>query len=52
MKKRFDAVKFQRKIREELGKKYSANREVFLSELQRKYGNLPKQKIGTQKRSI
>lgn len=40
MKKRFDAVKFQRKIREELGRKYLANRKVFLSEIKEKYGYL------------
>ena len=49
MKKKFDAVKFQRKVREELSKKYSSNREAFLRELKKKYGNLWKRKVGTHK---
>lgn len=44
MKKKFDAVKFQRKMREELGKKYNSDRDAFLCELKEKYGNLRKQK--------
>jgi ribosomal protein L29 len=47
MKKKFDAVKFQRKIREELSEKYLSERETFLRELKEKYGDLQKQKIGT-----
>ena len=47
MKKKFDAVKFQRKVREELSKKYSTNRDAFLHELKEKYGHLRKQKIDT-----
>jgi len=38
MKKKFDAVKFQRKVREELSKKYNVDREAFLRELKEKYG--------------
>ncbi len=49
MKKEFDAVKFQREVREELSKKYSSNREAFLRELKKKYGNLWKRKVGTHK---
>jgi len=49
MKKEFDAVKFQRKIRKEFSKKYSSNREAFLRELKEKYGNLRKHKVGTHK---
>ena len=30
MKKKFDAVKFQREVREELSKKYFADRDAFL----------------------
>ena len=45
MKKKFDAVKFQRKVREELGKKYRFNREGFLRELKEKYSDLRKQKF-------
>ena len=44
MKKKFDAVRFQRKVREELSKKYSSNREAFLRELKEKYGHLQKTK--------
>ncbi|MCL0040912.1 hypothetical protein M1M90_02335 [Thermodesulfovibrionales bacterium] len=47
MKKKFDAVKFQRKVCEELSEKYSSNREAFLRELKEKYGNLQKRKAGT-----
>ena len=50
MKKKFDAVKFQRKIREELSEKYTSNRKAFLRELKEKYGNLEKQKVGTHLR--
>lgn len=47
MKKKFDAVEFQRKVREELSGEYLSNREAFLRELKEKYGNLQKQKVGT-----
>ena len=47
MKKKFDAVEFQRKIRKELGEEYLSDREGFLCELEEKYGDLQKQKIGT-----
>ena len=47
MIKKFDAVKFQRKVREELSKKYSSNRNTFRRELKEKYGNLQKQKTST-----
>ena len=42
MKKTFDAVNFQRKVRAELSKKYLENREAFLKELTGKYGKLKK----------
>lgn len=45
MKKKFDAVKFQRNVRKELGEKYSSNREAFLRDLKEKYGNLKKTKV-------
>jgi len=48
MKKKFDAVQFQRGVREELSKKYSTNRDLFLRELKEKYGRLRRQKVGTQ----
>lgn len=47
MKKKFDAVKFQRQVREEVSEKYSSNREAFLRELKEKYGNLQKRIAGT-----
>lgn len=43
MRKKFDAVKFQRKVREELSRKYSTHRDEFLRELKEKYG-YPKNK--------
>jgi hypothetical protein len=42
MKKTFDAVNFQRKVRAELSKQYLENREAFLKELTGKYGKLKK----------
>jgi hypothetical protein len=36
MKKGFDAVAFQRKVREELGRRYWRDREAFLKELAEK----------------
>ena len=50
MKKKFDAVEFQRKVREELSEKYSSDREAFLRQLKVKYGNLQKRKAGTHLR--
>jgi len=47
VKKKFDAVKFQRNVREELSEKYSSNRKAFLRELKEKYGHLEKQKVDT-----
>ncbi len=44
MKKKFDAVKFQRKMREELSERYNSDRDAFLRELKEKYGKLRKQK--------
>jgi hypothetical protein len=37
MKKTFDAVDFQRKVRAELGKQYLEDREAFLKELAERY---------------
>jgi len=42
MKKKFDAVKFQREVRMKLAREYHANREGFLRELRDKYGHLKK----------
>ena len=42
MKKKFDAVKFQREVREDLSKEYNSNPEVFLCKLKEKYGYLEK----------
>jgi hypothetical protein len=44
MKKKFDAVGFQRKTREELSEKYNADREAFFKDLKKKYGFLKKGK--------
>ncbi len=44
MKKTFDAVNFQRKVRAELSKQYVENREAFLKELKEQYGMLKKSK--------
>ena len=46
MRKKFDSVRFQRKRREELSKKYNSDRETFLRELKGKYGSLRKGKTG------
>ena len=48
MKKRFDAVMFQRKVREESSKEYSTNRDVFLRKLKEKYGHLQRKKVGAE----
>ncbi len=47
MGKSFDAVKYQRKVREKLSKKHASNREAFLKELRDKYGHLKKGKVHT-----
>ncbi|MEW6102814.1 MAG: hypothetical protein AB1630_03195 [bacterium] len=44
MRKKFDAVKFQRKIREELSEKYTTDRESFLKELKTRYSSFKKRK--------
>ena len=44
MKKTFDAVNFQRKIRVELSKQYLENREAFFKDLTGKYRKLKKSK--------
>ena len=41
---RFDAVKFQRKMREALGEKYIKNRKGFFSQLKEQFGYLRKEK--------
>ena len=46
MKKRFDAVEFQRKVREELSKEYWADPKAFVRQLQERYGHLQKQNRG------
>ena len=40
IKKTFDTVQFQRKVREQLREKYLSDREGFLRELKQKYGPL------------
>ncbi|MCX5637934.1 MAG: hypothetical protein NTX52_09620 [Planctomycetota bacterium] len=47
MKKKFDAVKFQREVRGELSKKYSSNRDAFRRELKEKYGHSERRRTGT-----
>ena len=42
MKKKFDAVNFQREVREELSKEYNVDRERFICGLKEKYGYLQK----------
>jgi hypothetical protein len=39
MKKKFDAVKFQRMVRKKLSDEYSSDREGFLQALKEKHGN-------------
>ncbi len=46
MKKKFDAVKFQRKRREELSQKYNSDREAFLRELREECGSSRRKKAG------
>ena len=50
MKKKFDAVEFQRKAHKELGEQYLSDREVFLCELKEKYGDLQRKKVSTYSR--
>jgi hypothetical protein len=40
MKKKFDAVEFQRKARAEVSRKYRSNRRAFLRQMKEKYGSL------------
>ena len=47
MEKKFDAVEFWQKVRKEFGEKYFSDCEAFLCELEEKYGNLQKQRVGT-----
>ena len=46
MKKTFDAVAFQRKVRERLSQQYRTNREQFVRELRQQYGHLRTQRAG------
>ena len=39
MKKKFDAVKFQRKVRKKLSDEYCSDREGFLQALKENHGN-------------
>ena len=47
MKKTFDAVKFQRKAREDISAQYSAGPKIFLDKLKKKYGHLRKRETNT-----
>ena len=42
MKKKFDAVQFQREMRKKLTKEYLKNRKKFVEELKEKYGDQKK----------
>jgi hypothetical protein len=48
MKKRLDTVAFQRKVREDLGKKYATDRKAFLRELEQRYRHLKRGKVLSQ----
>jgi len=48
--KKFHAVEFQRKVREEFSKEYSTNREAFLCKPKEKYGHFHKGKPGRHTR--
>lgn len=50
MKKKFDAVEFQRKVREELSKEYCSDPKAFLRKLKEEYGHLQKPKLGAHAR--
>ena len=43
MKKKFDAVQFQREMRKKLAKEYSKNRKKFIVELKQKYPDWKKE---------
>ena len=45
MKKTFDSVKFQRKAREKLSKRYNIDKNKFLKELHNKYKETDDNKI-------
>ncbi len=45
MKKKFDCVAFQRKIRDELSREYLANKKKFRKKLSEKYQHLHRSKI-------
>jgi len=47
MKKKFDAVKFQRAARKRLSRKYAANPRAFVRELRRKHGQPMEQEVST-----
>jgi len=42
MKKKFDAVQFQREKREKFSKEYLSNRKKFIAELKQKYSSRKK----------
>ncbi len=46
--KRFDAVEFQRRVREELSREYLADPEEFVRALRKKYGESRKRKAATR----
>ncbi len=52
MKKTFDAVKFQRKAREEISAQYNADPKAFLDKLKKQFGHLRKEKTNTHTRAL
>lgn len=46
MLKKFDAVRFQREVRKKLSAMYTSDRASFLRELEKKYGQLKREKVG------
>jgi len=47
MKEKFDAVRFQRKSREEMSREYTTDPEAFLRKLKEKYRHLRNEKVGS-----
>jgi len=50
MKKKFDAVEFQRRVREQLSEEFNSNPEAFLRELKATYRDWKKKSKATAKK--
>jgi len=48
MKRTFDAVKFQREVREALSKQYTSDPKGFVKELRKEYGGARKRRVGVR----